>query len=227
MPQDVLIDLEKPIISANFKGIRLRRLEFWNPFLFYFICSKDNLQRTLLDVLAKNLSSEEGIHSDTTRYARLAHGTLGWIPLTSLSKRESLSTDSGPSQSNDASGGSARGSGRKRPLRDDQRSSAPKWVSDVFKTVVQKRDVVPTGCYIRTGCIVRTIEYRCEDGCLPVSARCVTISNLDSFSSSETGVDSGIRSWKKHLSKWAQRQKVIGGNFFSSSFIESSEKLRL
>jgi hypothetical protein len=37
-------------------------------------------------------------------------------------------------------------------------------------------------------------DNRCEDGPFPVSASCVTISNPDSLSSSETGVDPGIRS---------------------------------
>jgi hypothetical protein len=41
------------------------------------------------------------------------------------------------------------------------------------------------------------IDYRCEDGRFPVSASCVTISNLDSLSSSKTVVTPGIRSWKK------------------------------
>jgi hypothetical protein len=38
------------------------------------------------------------------------------------------------------------------------------------------------------------IDYRCEDGRFLVSASCVTISNPDSLSSSETGVNPGIRS---------------------------------
>ncbi len=33
----------------------------------------------------------------------------------------------------------------------------------------------------------------------------------DSLSSSETGVNFGIRSWKKHFSEWAWCQKAIGG----------------
>jgi hypothetical protein len=39
-----------------------------------------------------------------------------------------------------------------------------------------------------------TIDYYSEDGCFAVSASCVTISNPDSLSSSETGVNLGIRS---------------------------------
>jgi hypothetical protein len=37
-------------------------------------------------------------------------------------------------------------------------------------------------------------DYRCEDGGFLVSTSCVIISNPDSLSSSETGVDLGIRS---------------------------------
>ncbi len=49
------------------------------------------------------------------------------------------------------------------------------------------------------------IDYRCKDGRFPVSASCLTISNTDSRSSSETGVNHGIRSWNiKHSSDWAQ-----------------------
>jgi hypothetical protein len=39
-----------------------------------------------------------------------------------------------------------------------------------------------------------TINYRCEDCPFLVSASCVTISNPDSLSTSETGVIPGIRS---------------------------------
>jgi hypothetical protein len=35
---------------------------------------------------------------------------------------------------------------------------------------------------------VLTMDYRCEDGCFPVSASCVTISNPNLYNSSETGV---------------------------------------
>jgi hypothetical protein len=41
---------------------------------------------------------------------------------------------------------------------------------------------------------LRTIDYTSEDGLFPVSASCVTISNLDLLSSNETGVDPGIGS---------------------------------
>ncbi len=37
-------------------------------------------------------------------------------------------------------------------------------------------------------------DYSCEDGRFPVPASCVTISNPDSPSSSETGVNTGTRS---------------------------------
>jgi hypothetical protein len=45
------------------------------------------------------------------------------------------------------------------------------------------------------GCEV--IDYRCEDGRFPVSARSVTISNPNSLSSREAGDNPGIRSWKR------------------------------
>jgi hypothetical protein len=45
------------------------------------------------------------------------------------------------------------------------------------------------------------IDYGCEDGRFPVFASCVAISNPDSLSSSETGVNPGIRSLKKHSSE--------------------------
>ncbi len=49
---------------------------------------------------------------------------------------------------------------------------------------------------------IHPIDYRCEDGRSPVSTSCVTISNPDSHSSSETGVDPKIRSWKSsHLNE--------------------------
>ncbi len=51
-----------------------------------------------------------------------------------------------------------------------------------------------------------------------LSGSCVTISNPNSLSSSETGVNSGIRSWKKRLSDWAQCQKAIGGINFTKKW---------
>ncbi len=38
------------------------------------------------------------------------------------------------------------------------------------------------------------VGYRCEDGRIPVSVGCMTISNPESFSSVETGLNPGIRS---------------------------------
>ncbi len=46
-----------------------------------------------------------------------------------------------------------------------------------------------------------TIDFRCENGNFSVPGSCVTISNPDSLSSTETCVISGIRSWEKHLSE--------------------------
>ncbi len=61
-------------------------------------------------------------------------------------------------------------------------------------------------------------RFRCENGRFPASASYVTISNPDLLSSSETGVNPGIRSWKKHLSEWAQCQKAIGGIYFTKKW---------
>ncbi len=47
---------------------------------------------------------------------------------------------------------------------------------------------------------------------------CVSISNPNLLSSSGTGVDPGIRSWKMHLSDWAQCPKAIGGIFFTKKW---------
>ncbi len=58
-------------------------------------------------------------------------------------------------------------------------------------------------------------DYRCEDGLFAVFSSCVTISNPDSLSSSETRVNSGLRSRKKHLSEWARCQKAIGCIYFT------------
>ncbi len=52
----------------------------------------------------------------------------------------------------------------------------------------------------------------------PVSAGCVAISNPDSLSSNEAGVNPGIRSWKKHSSEWARCQKAIGGIYFTKKW---------
>ncbi len=62
------------------------------------------------------------------------------------------------------------------------------------------------------------IDYRCEDGRFPVSTSSVIISNPGSLSSSDTGVDPGIRSWKKHSSGWARCQKAIGGIYFTKKW---------
>jgi hypothetical protein len=40
------------------------------------------------------------------------------------------------------------------------------------------------------------IDYRCDDGGFLESVSCVTISNRDLLSSSETGVNAGTKSWK-------------------------------
>jgi hypothetical protein len=57
--------------------------------------------------------------------------------------------------------------------------------------VVQDRILDPTLLRYAKG--VSQIHYRCEDGCFPVSASCMLISNPDLFSSSETGVNLQLR----------------------------------
>ncbi len=61
------------------------------------------------------------------------------------------------------------------------------------------------------------IQYRGEYGRFLMSASCVTISNSDLLSSSETRANPGIRSWKEHSSAWAWCQKAIGGMVVSIS----------
>ncbi len=51
-----------------------------------------------------------------------------------------------------------------------------------------------------------------------MSASCVTISNPDLLSRSETGVNLGIRSWEKRSSEWARCQKGIGGIYFTEKW---------
>ncbi len=48
-----------------------------------------------------------------------------------------------------------------------------------------------------------------------MSASCVTISNPDLLSSSETRINHGMRSWKNHLSEWARCQKASDGIYFT------------
>ncbi len=51
-----------------------------------------------------------------------------------------------------------------------------------------------------------------------MSSRWVTISKPDLLSSSKTGVNLGIRSWKKHFSDWARCQTAIGGIYFTKKW---------
>ncbi len=53
--------------------------------------------------------------------------------------------------------------------------------------------------YAYGSCPRLNIDYSCKDGRFWEFATWVTISNPDSLSSSETRVDTGIRSWKMHL----------------------------
>jgi hypothetical protein len=63
-----------------------------------------------------------------------------------------------------------------------------------------------------------TIDYRCEDGRFPVSASFVTLLNLFLLSSSGTGVNPGMRSWKKRLSECVRCQEAIGGICFTNKW---------
>jgi hypothetical protein len=65
---------------------------------------------------------------------------------------------------------------------------------------------------------VTRLVYRCGDCRFSVYASCVTFSNPDSLPSSETRVNGGIRSWKKHLSEWAPCHKAIGGIYFTKKW---------
>jgi hypothetical protein len=67
-------------------------------------------------------------------------------------------------------------------------------------------------------CLKFAMDYRCEDDRFPVSASCETNSNPSSLSSRETVVGPGMRSWKKHLSEWDQRQKAFGGTYFPNKW---------
>ncbi len=62
------------------------------------------------------------------------------------------------------------------------------------------------------------IDCRCEDGRFFVSSSCVTISNPGSLSSSEKGVNIGIRSWIQYWSEWARCQKAIGVIYFTEKW---------
>jgi hypothetical protein len=60
---------------------------------------------------------------------------------------------------------------------------------------------------------LRTMDYRREYGCFPVSTSCVTISNPNALSSRETWMNVGIRSWKPK--EWVRCQKAVGGIYFT------------
>jgi hypothetical protein len=62
---------------------------------------------------------------------------------------------------------------------------------------------------------VKMVVFQCP-------ASCVTIPNTESLFSSETGVNSGMRSWKMHLSDRARYQKAIGGIYFTRKWKEEN-----
>ncbi len=51
-----------------------------------------------------------------------------------------------------------------------------------------------------------------------MSASYLTNSTSDSFSNSETGVNPGINSWKKHVSDWGRCQEAVGGIYFTNKW---------
>ncbi len=57
-----------------------------------------------------------------------------------------------------------------------------------------------------------------KDGSFPVSANSAAISNPFLLSSSETGINPGIKSWRKHLSDWDRCKKAIGGVYFTKKW---------
>jgi hypothetical protein len=60
-----------------------------------------------------------------------------------------------------------------------------------------------------------TMDSRCEEGSFPVYASCMTISNPDSLFSNGTGLNPGIRSFKKHSTDWARCQRATRGIYFT------------
>jgi hypothetical protein len=99
-----------------------------------------------------------------------------------------------------------------------------RWGSVKYKTVIR---IIYCPSYIRnfesTHCLACSIhvDFRRENAHFSVSASCVTISNPDLLSSNETGVNPGIRSWKKHLNELDVRKPLV------VSISQRSEELRL
>jgi hypothetical protein len=77
-----------------------------------------------------------------------------------------------------------------------------------------RKALLPTAC--------EDIDYKCEDGRILVSTRCVAISNPHLLSSSKTGFNPGIRSLKNtHLNGLDVRKPLV------VSISQKSAELRL
>ncbi len=74
---------------------------------------------------------------------------------------------------------------------------------------------------------VERIDYRCEDCWFLVARSSVTSSNSHSLSSTETGVNLGLRSWKTDLSEWAQCQKAISVIYSTKKWRTETQQLGL
>jgi hypothetical protein len=85
---------------------------------------------------------------------------------------------------------------RDRENRSSVRSDQDGWLLAISSALQDTTDEV--GCATATNGSRRTpIDYRCEDGLLPVSENGVIIQSTIRFSSSKTGVNPGIRRGKK------------------------------
>jgi hypothetical protein len=71
---------------------------------------------------------------------------------------------------------------------------------------------------------VKLIDCRCEDGCFLASASCVTIANPALLSSNETGVNPGIRSWKKNPSLMAWLSSKLRSHWWYPFHKKSTRK---
>jgi hypothetical protein len=94
-------------------------------------------------------------------------------------------------------------------------------ISQLFP-LKKKKNQVQVFCAVLESIILfgrwEHIDYRCENRRFRVFERCVTISNPNLLSCSETGINPGIRSWKKHLSHWPWPLKAIGGIYFTTKW---------
>jgi hypothetical protein len=87
--------------------------------------------------------------------------------------------------------------------------------SDSFRTTKKGVEKGKSYNWTYRGCWWSERLYRCRCGRYPVFAGCVTTSNYDSLSSTETGINRGVRRWNKHFSEWARCQKALCGICFT------------